>query len=55
MATVMRTPGQSKNLVGLMATVGLDKATFLVSHETDLFNFTTPKNNSAVSFGSILT
>jgi hypothetical protein len=54
-ATVMRTAERSRNLVNLMGGNGLDKATFLVSHERDLFNFTTPKNGSTVSFDSILT
>ena len=53
-ATVMRTPVRSQNLVGLLAAAGLDKATFLVSHEQDLFAFTTPKTGGAVSFDAIL-
>ena len=50
--TVMRTPARVETLINSLTAEGLDKATFWVSSEADLFSFSTPK--SLVSFDSIM-
>jgi hypothetical protein len=50
--TVMRTPARVQTLINLLNAEGLDKATFWVSSEADLFNFSTPK--SLISFDSLM-
>ncbi len=50
--TVMRTPARAATLLDSLRAAGLDKATFWVSSEADLFSFKTPK--APVSFDTIL-
>ena len=50
--TVMRTPARAATLLSSLRAEGLDKATFWVSSEADLFSFSTPK--APVSFDAIV-
>ncbi len=53
-ATVMRTADRAKNLTHYLHAGGLDKATFLVSSESNMFGFTSAKDLSPVPLDSIV-